>query len=418
MIPDKTFPFSTKHFYIALGVFILLMKASLFTQRLVDWDEIVYLYLSEHMGWFLGNYTLHGSFIERALTFNVYSATVFAHPPLIPYMIKVLSLFFSPLISAKIINLGLVFLSFFLIYNISIFLSDSKGALIATSLWAICPIFNLESNLIHLDFPLGVFLLLGIWFFIRYQRSPEKIHELFLSAIAFVLAMLTKYYGPIYILIPFGLIMAERNLYRDRKNIFIFFSILLVGFVWWLYIFLEFGSLIPPEFIGYRDGKIFSTPYLKSISERKWYDLWLYFAAICPLFFVYLAAIASYISQLARNLNAHLTDPLNVRILVIINGTVITCIVIFSLINAYAHGYWTMRHIFPVYPVIYITIGYVISLLLSKKESRLNAYLLVFIFLNMVFMSFSTILTMLNQAGLKAIPAFYFWVPGLNVFYS
>jgi 4-amino-4-deoxy-L-arabinose transferase-like glycosyltransferase len=414
---DKTISLSEKHFFVAILILALLMKASLFVQKLVDWDEVVYLYLSEHMGWLLSHYTLQGSFISQTLTHNVYHAEVFSHPPLVPYLIKILSLAFTPLLAAKVINLGFVFLSFFLVYRIAMHLSNLTGALLAIFLWAICPIFNLESNLVHLDFPLAVFMLLGVWLFLHFRSHPDKKYFLYLSASAFVGAMLTKYTGPIYVLVPLGLCATCQRVREDKQTLMIFLSILLAGFAWWLYVLFIYGSLIPHDFIGYKDGKIFSTPYLKSISNRTWYDLWIYFAAICPLFFVYLAAAGGYIMKRLKAPGSFFVDSADTRILVIMNGAVIACVAVFSVINAFSNGYWVMRHILPIYPIIYITIGCIVSRLFARKDKILNAYLLVLIVINMFFMSTSTILTMLNPAGLKPLPALYFWIPGLSTSY-
>ena len=418
MISDKTFPLSTKHFIFALLILVLLMKASLFTQKIVDWDEIVYLYLSEHMGWLFTQYTTQGSFIEATLTHNVYHAPVFSHPPLMPYLIKIFSLVFTPVMAAKVINFGLAFLSFFLVYHIARMLSDTRGALLATALWAVCPIFNLESSIIHLDFPLAVFVLLGIWLFLRYRYDPDGHCYLYLSALAFVFAMLTKYTGPLYVMIPLGLLFTVRRSIRESKKPYaIFGTILLAGFFWWLYIFITYGSLMPHDFIGYRDGKVFSTPYLRSLSNRTWFDLWVYFAAICPLFFVYLAAAGHYTIQFMKVPPSFLEDSDNTGIMMTLNAASIACVAAFSVINAISNGYWVMRHIFQIYPMIYITIGCIVSRLMARRDGTLNAYLLVLILATLFFMSASTMISVLNTSGLKAMPAIYFWIPGLNSFY-
>lgn len=408
---------SAKHFLLALTLFILVMNAAIFTEQLVDWDEIVYLHLSEHMGWFLDDYTLRGSFIEKNLSQKVYSAPVFYHPPLIPYLIKIVSTVLSPILSAKLINFILILLSYFLIFRITSMLSDYRGALIALSLWAVCPIFNLESHLIHLDFPLAVFILMGIWLFLEYERNDGKTRYLCLSALAFVLAMLTKYTGPIYVLIPFGLMVSSDWPSVNKKHAVIFCLILLAGFLWWGYVFWTYGSLMPAEFMGHQAGKMFSSPYLRSILERNWYDVWFYFAAICPLFFVYLGGGMNYIVSRFQKLLPSKSNRQSLAILAAINISMIISTVLFSIINAHSNGYWTMRHMFPIYPVIYVTIGAAMSYMFSRRDKIMNAYLFVYVFLNLVCMSSSMVITVLNRAGLKAIPVLYLWIPGLREYF-
>jgi 4-amino-4-deoxy-L-arabinose transferase-like glycosyltransferase len=416
MTDEKIFLIGRRHFYIALVLFILLMKASFFTRTPTDWDEGVYLYLAQNMGWLFDNYSLKGSLFERELLHNVYSSPVFHHPPLIPYMIKILSVGLPPEAAAKLVNFGFIFLSFFLVYNISLKLAGSRSAYMATVLWALCPVFNLESNLIHLDFPCTVLMLAGIWCYICFHENPSQNGFLFLSATGFASAMLVKFTAPVYILVPLSFIAADRDL-RNRKAVLLYIGILFTGFAWWFYIIFRLGSLIPHEFFGSSGGQSFTSPYLSSISKRHWYHVWLYFTAICPLFIVYLYGIIKYAVSRIRNPEIFRDTPFNIRILAAVNISLIVSTFAFNIMNAYSNGYWILRHNLPIFPIIYITIAYITRLIFDENNKIINAYFIVFIFLNMVLMSFSTLITMLNQTTLKAVPAIFFWIPGASRFF-
>src|SRR3989304_8202714 len=83
---------SSEHVIVAFILFFsVLFVQHLIRQPVIDWDEAVYLYLSEHMTWYFTQYTTQGSFIDNALPQGAYSSPVFHNPPLIPYLIKLLS---------------------------------------------------------------------------------------------------------------------------------------------------------------------------------------------------------------------------------------------------------------------------------------------------------------------------------------
>lgn len=391
---------------LALVAFLLVMKLPTFAHEPVDWDERVYLHLSEHMDWLLGSYTTKGSEFDERLANRVYGAEVFYHPPLVPYVIKILSLVFPPLGAAKVLNLGLSLLSLLLVYAIGRRLADPLGALIATGLWALCPIYNVESRLVHLDFPLTVFLLLGIWAFLR-GRGPAGSPRLFRwSAAFFALAMLTKYPAPVWVLVPLALLAVDRGGGRSRRELVVYLAILAAGLLWWAGVAVRYGTPLPADFVGLRPGREFTTRYLEQIGRRQWYDIWIYFLAICPLFALYLGAVASRGTALVRGLPAAGSAQ---RLLVGINAGVLLAAVAVSVANAFANGYWILRHVMPVFPVIYITIAAVLAALVRRGDRALNIYLGGAVFITLFFMSASTFMSMRAATSLRAIPALLFW---------
>jgi len=62
---------------LALVAFLLVMKLPTFAHQPLDWDERVYLHLSEHMTWSLGSYTTRGSEFDEKLPHRCYGAEVF-----------------------------------------------------------------------------------------------------------------------------------------------------------------------------------------------------------------------------------------------------------------------------------------------------------------------------------------------------
>ena len=400
---------SSGHVIVALILFFsFLFALHLVPQPLIDWDEAVYLYLSEHMTWYFSQYTTQGSFIDNALPQGVYSSPVFHHPPLIPYLIKILS-FTGPHAGSKILNFVLYVLSLFFVFDIAKRLSDLKGALLALALWVVCPIFNLEAKIVHLDFPSTVLILAGFWFYLKSrERLPERKY-LALSGLAFALAMLTKYTAPVYVLVAVSLFISGKESNFDKRSLISFGVPLLFGFSWWLYILLRFGNLAPPEFTG-GPSTANLTPYLKTISERGWYDIWIYFLAICPLFIVYIWGIGKYLVEFVKNCKDYFHWPNDTRILFAASAGMLIAVFLFSLINAFTNGYWIFRHSMPLFPFIYITIGWLVSGLLDRGNRVFNAYLIPFVLFTIVIMTSSTFASMANIQNLKPIPILLFWL--------
>lgn len=399
-------------FFLFIGVFFLF---HLIHQPVIDWDEEVYLHLSKHLTWNLEGYTTENSHIDRQLPQAYYRSPLFHHPPLVPLGIKLLSIagFFT---GAKILNLILWCASIFLVYAIASKFTDLRGAVLSLILWAICPIVNLEARLVHLDFPSTVLSLLGIWFFLKYQDQTSKSFYLVGSGVAFSLAMLTKYTGPLLVVLPVFLITANRDKMKNWKPWIIYGGILSFGFVWWFYIYLRFGSIIPPGFGG-EEIEPHVTPYLKSISKRHWYDLWIYFLAICPLFLIYLGAIVKkFFDMIGRRMMLP-AIPDKIRTLVAANLGIGIFVLTFSLINSQTNGYWVFRHIMPVFPIIYISLGVICSKILNGDREVINSFLIACIFITLVTMVSSTAVTGLEVRNLKPIPVSLYWLKMGHLFH-
>ena len=226
--------------------------------------------------------------------------------------------------------------------------------------------------------------------------------------------MLTKYTGPVWSLVPLALLAADRGAGRSRRDQAVFLALLAAGLLWWAAVAVRYGTPLPADFVGVRPDREFSTAYLRQVGKRQWYDIWVYFLAICPLFALYLGTLANRGVALARGLAG--AGPAQ-RLLVGLNAGVLFAAAVASVANAYANGYWVLRHVMPVFPVIYLTLGAVVAALVRRGDRALNLYLGVALFLTLFFMSASTFLSMRAAASLRTIPAGLFWSGLERLFY-
>lgn len=403
-----------------LIVFVLIslfLHVGIFERKLIDWDEKIYVFLSYNMTWGLSNYTTAGSFVEASLPQAVYKSPVFLHPPLIPYFIKILSLGMNTFVAAKLLNILLIIASVVYMFQIANIFSKQWGALITTGFWIVCPIFNLESYIIHLDFPMTVFVIAGIFHFLYYHSGNRGVTHLALSGIFFSFAMLSKYTGPITVLIPFFLVLFN---WREKKlkgpHAILFAAIILSGFSWWFYILIKFGSLYPSAFKG---GGSYESAYLASLAKRQWYHIWLYFLCICPLFLLYLVSIGQTIALMFVRARSFFQNNSNEYLsLVAINAASVLYIIIFTIVNMKSNNYWTFRHVMVVFPIIYITLGRLTDFLI-RKDYQGNSYIFASVYFTVITMSFSTyhVLSYMTKGNLKAIPPIMVMVPELRKFF-
>ena len=385
----------------------VVLATRLARQPLSDWDEAVYLHLSHRMTWHLTDYSTRGSFIDENLPQAVYSSPIFLHPPLIPYAIKLLSPF-GVVAGARMLNFLLYALSFFLVYSITARLSDSRGALLATSLWMLCPILNVEARVVHLDFPCSVLLLAGIWFYLKSDEGASGGRTLACSGTCFALAMLTKYSSPLYVCVPVLLFLSSRARVRDLQSWLIFGGTLAGGFAWWVFLLVAFGSLTPPELDQSLDHAI--SPYLQTLAEREWYHLWIYFLAMCPLFAIYVTGLAGRLWEQLGHPSTHHEFPRERRILLAANLGTLAVVVLFGIINEMRGAYWAFRHIMPTFPIIYISIGCFVTTMLARCNRVSKALLVALTVLTLVTMSASTYATGQKITNLKPIPQPLLWL--------
>ncbi len=377
-----------------------------------EWDEIVYLHLSERMTWGLRDYTVRGSWIDEALPHPVYSAEVFYHPPTVPYLIRVLSVISGPDTAARLLNLGLYVLSLWLVYALTARFSDPRGGAYALLFWTLCPIHNLEARHIHLDYPLTVLLLLGIWGFVREvtEDRPPRGLPLAASALALALAMLCKITGPLFMILP-ALLVASRwsRLSRSARTVFIAVS-LGFGFLWWAFLLVRFGGLVPPGSVARAQDLPRLDAYQESLLGRHWYDLILYFAAMFPLVALYLAGLLPRAWRIARSRGSRAQVIVDRDgLLTTLNIALIASTILVAAANAVANGMWVFRFFMPLLPVLYVTTGVAVTRRMDGPI-RTRVPVLFLTAASLVLLGLSTYVSLAVLGNLKPIPVLYFWL--------
>ena len=131
-------------------------------------DEIVYLYLSQNMGWDLSNYsTASHPGISRSPN-TIYRQPVFHHGPLLPYVMKTGALFASPATAALFFEncaMGMLFIHLLVLFRrLSIPPAWQVLGFFAT---AIAPLLLFSTTRIHLDALAGIFIACAIIAFIE-----------------------------------------------------------------------------------------------------------------------------------------------------------------------------------------------------------------------------------------------------------
>jgi len=405
-----------RYFILAAICVALIMHSRIYINPYLEWDEIVYLFLSEKMSWAFNNYSTQGSFIDAKLPGNVYSAEIFHHPPLIPYLIKVFSIPMPSILAARTLNLAFIAASIYFLFRLTLSLSGFTGAMLATVFWVFCPIFNLESNRVHLDFPATVLILAGAWYFHQFLERGSLRHVLF-SGGAFALAMLTKFTAPVFILLPLFLTLASKSFFRERTIPLFYFGLVALGFSWWVVVLMKYGSLLPVEFVGKGTEETFHSSYLDSIRARSWYHIWIYFLAFFPLALIYMVDLGKNLSMATRRRDTFYKLPPSTRFILLLNLASILAVVVFDIANAFSNKAWAFRHIMPIFPFIYIATAHAVSSCLTHKNLILRNATALLTGLTLILMASSTYYTVRDPLNLKVIPSIFEWISGLKPFF-
>ncbi len=411
-------PLETRHRYFILAAILVsaLLHFRIYNNPYPEWDEAVYLHLSQEMGWDLSGYSTRGSFIDDQLPGAVYSAEIFHHPPLIPYAIKTFSVFMPPFAAGRTMSLALVVVSVYIVFRLALSLSGFKAAMLATAFWVLCPIFNLESNLVHLDFPATLLILAGAWYFWRYMEQGGK-RPLFISGALFALAMLTKFTAPVYVLLPLLLALSRKEFYSDRKLALGYFGLVGLGFLWWGAVFAHYGTLLPVDFVGDGTEAVHQSTYMDSMRARSWYHIWMYFAAFFPPVFFYAIHLGGDLLRVSTRREEIYTFADRDRFLLLLNIASLLAVIGFSVANALSNKAWAFRHIMPVFPVIYITTAHVLSRCLEGRGAAVKRATVTLSGATLILMAASTWSTIRNPLNLKVIPVIFYWFPALKPFF-
>src|SRR3989344_6175871 len=162
---------------LALGIFLCLFShIPNFFSFHDEGDEIVYVGLSDVMGWDFSNYTIKDHPIASQFTQKLYKAPVFYHPPIFPWLLKFFGLFGNKIILGLLFNVLLHIGTAILVYKILLLLTDtSEAALLGFFYAVLCPILTATLSRLHLDGLFAFILLLSLWFLLMILHQPTQL---------------------------------------------------------------------------------------------------------------------------------------------------------------------------------------------------------------------------------------------------
>ena len=165
-------------------------------------------HINQLANWFLNNFWQY--FFQFQHTIFPPASPYFVNPPLASVLMTVAiatgNIFgFSELLSARLVNVFAGTIICVLIYLIGKKIFNGKTGLLAAGLFAISPIAISADASAYLDTVLSMFFLSGFYLLLLYLDKHDM-RMLYLSAIPFALAVLTKYYV-VPLLIPAFLIL-------------------------------------------------------------------------------------------------------------------------------------------------------------------------------------------------------------------
>ena len=416
---SEFFKYSRIQLFAGMGLILLLLHFNIYEKKIIDLDEIVYLHLAENMGWDCTNYNTVKLFPPGHYPRAVYSSPVFHHPPLIPYMIKMVSAFGIPASkAARTINLLFLMSGIIYLYLLTEILAGRAAALLSSLLMLVCPVFLLETNLIHIDQFQAYFLLAGLYHYFHAEKNGKSQH-LYVSGGFFALSMLVKFTSPVLFVFPVLLALRHFVRFRDRKSILIFLAVSSAGFVWWLYFLFRFHSLFPPEIMG--DGTTMAVKpdaYYVVVSNRNWLTVWKLFAVIYP-FFMLLYIVGTLYGSLIllrrwRRVSFVSAVTRHSSSLVLLNTAGLVSILLFIAGNSFGNSVWVLRYYIQIYPLIFlICAAAAVNLYRFFRSPALRSWLLTLSGLNIILILFTSWSVVLYH-GLIIKPSLFILVPKLE----
>ena len=245
---------SKSFFQKGRGLFVVLIGLILFlpglgSVHLFDWDEINFAESAREM-------ILTGNYLDVQINFE----TFWEKPPLFIWM-QVLSMkiFGINEFAARFPNAIAGIVALFVLFNMGKRLKDSTFGMLWAAMYvcSLFPFFFFKSGIIDPWF--NLFILLGIYYFIRYTGTPKDGNPawlVFLSGLFLGLAVLTK--GPVGFLIfllTFGvyLVMNKFKLNFKWKHVLIFTAVFAVVGGFWFILQIATGNwTIIQDFIAYQ----------------------------------------------------------------------------------------------------------------------------------------------------------------------
>ena len=286
--------------WLALAITLLLQLPTFWASH-SEGDEIVYVVLSQQMGWDLSNYTVRdvapvNQFPERA-----YRSPLYTHPPLIPLLIKgVLQLCrmasYQPhdLWPVMLIGLGFKLLALFSLHALLRRWAESAFvAPLGVLLCALCPVLSFASARILLDAALAALLL---WSVVALQAAIERnrLCDWAVAGVAFSLFLNTKYQALGFLPIPllvFGYARYSQPspafLYERIRGLSLFAGLcLLIGLSHYFRMWLVYGTA-SVEHLLVRERA--ASAFVDRVMARTRPDAWLSLLLLYPLWLAWLS---------------------------------------------------------------------------------------------------------------------------------
>lgn len=392
---------------ILLGVLlILLFHAKSFFVPHLEGDEIVYLELSRSMHWDFSNYTTRESPIVKDFARAIYRAPLFLHPPLFPFILKC----FAAISQAHVIELAMVFgilihlgMFFLLLPGCKWLGMADSGRLLVGIFVVFCPVLGFSTTRIQID---GLLALLGTGAVLLFIRACQtRSLRLFLIAgILGGLAINTKItafvYIPVFLLLSiFSNFQKSADLKKIRVIDFIAFwgAIAIIGIPHYAAIFQTYHTFFPMQLMKIeRPLNLFQQMVLKRTPGT----MVIYQCLIYPLIAIFLMpAFWKKCVEWMKILSWFFALALGFLILYSV----------FTFISFDQERYWA-----PFLPLLFILFGAFFTQCNQAQKSRLVLLASASV---LCMYSAGFIVNCLSPQMSLVIPAVFYWVPSLNVFY-
>lgn len=241
------------------------------------------------------------------------------------------------------------------IYFLAKLLFTRRTAIYSSLVMAASVEYAILSRACVTDIVLGVLILYGFLFFLRWDKNPEKRFYGPLSSFMFALAVLTK--GPIGLILPSAVILIYL-LIADFRKIFkfpflsSFLAFFAVAAPWYILMMIAHGRAFIDHFFGFQNITRFLTPEHKS-GDVLYYYIPILLGGLLP----WSIFIPSACYRLYKN------DKKNFLNYVFLIGWALVFFVFFSISRTKLPTY-----IFPMFPAFGIAIGRYIDMNIEEGE--------------------------------------------------
>ena len=316
-VPCGTLSKDHPHFRLFLAMFLGawiicgLAHLTSFWVKHTEGDEVVYLSLAREMNWSLSHYTTMDDPVIRQFPFSNYRHPLFLHPPLLPLILKIGSLFDAAIVTGLLFaNLSIGLMLLYTWRAMVMLQVPPRWAVTAFLGIAFCPLLLFSTSRLHLDGLLGIWLLSAFIAYIEALDAGSVVRAL-LAGGMMVVAMNLRYSG--IAVVPLVLLGQGYHLYRlaGREDAnaqtgwpalwsvvvqgrhWIVFAVVLalvlsLGFQHYYRVLAEFHTLRPGAIVVADPNAADFSPFLQLVLERSPWHTLLYLVLIFPVLVIFL----------------------------------------------------------------------------------------------------------------------------------